>query len=223
MSKQERATRTRNALIRSAARLFEQHGYVQTGLTAISSGAEVSRGALTFHFENKAAVASAVEQVAVHLLRRVVRQATLGQSNAMQAMADMTHGFAYLLNEDVVVRAGFHLNCDWAQGTDLDLRQEWQGRVRSCVTQAADDEALLPDTSLEALVNTVTSATLGMEILSRRDKVWLSRCTVTGFWQQLLVAVCAEKARAATDPRGSDKVLEQIAEIHRQFTRALPQ
>ncbi|MFF0292726.1 ScbR family autoregulator-binding transcription factor [Kitasatospora sp. NPDC004614] len=216
MSKQERATRTRNALIRSAAGLFEQHGYVQTGLTAISSGAEVSRGALTFHFENKAAVARAVEQSAVHVLRRAARRATLWQGNAVQAMADMSHGFAYLLTEDVVVRAGFRLNCDWAQG-EIDLRREWQGCVQSRVTRAAADGALRPDAELEDLVNTVTSATLGMEILGRRDREWLSRRTVTGFWQQMLFAACTEQARAATDPKGGDEVLEQIAEIHRRF------
>ncbi|NEE26311.1 TetR family transcriptional regulator, partial [Streptomyces sp. SID7982] len=60
MTKQERATRTRQALIRSAAVVFEQHGYAQARLVLISSGAGVSTGALHFHFENKAAVAEAV-------------------------------------------------------------------------------------------------------------------------------------------------------------------
>ncbi|MGW1223275.1 TetR family transcriptional regulator, partial [Streptomyces californicus] len=48
MTKQERAARTRQALIRSAAAVFEQHGYAQARLAQISSGAGVSTGALHF-------------------------------------------------------------------------------------------------------------------------------------------------------------------------------
>ncbi len=58
MSKQERAERTRRALIKSAAAVFEEYGYAQARLALISTGAGVSTGALHFHFENKAAVAA---------------------------------------------------------------------------------------------------------------------------------------------------------------------
>ncbi|CAM5724103.1 TetR family transcriptional regulator OS=Streptomyces microflavus OX=1919 GN=HUT09_00685 PE=4 SV=1 [Streptomyces microflavus] len=53
MTKQVRAARTRQALIRSAAIVFEQHGYGQARLALISSGAGVSTGALHFHFEEQ--------------------------------------------------------------------------------------------------------------------------------------------------------------------------
>ncbi|MFD6492381.1 TetR family transcriptional regulator, partial [Streptomyces sp. NPDC060188] len=52
--KQQRAVRTRDALIRSAAETFESRGYVQAKLAEISSRAGVSAGALHFHFPNKA-------------------------------------------------------------------------------------------------------------------------------------------------------------------------
>lgn len=59
MTKQDRAVRTRLALIRSAAEQFEARGYVRASLAEISAGAGVSSGALHFHFANKAAVAEA--------------------------------------------------------------------------------------------------------------------------------------------------------------------
>lgn len=71
--KQERAVHTRQSLIRSAAEAFERHGYVRTSLAEISSSAGVSTGALHFHFENKAAIASTVEATAAVLLRRAPR------------------------------------------------------------------------------------------------------------------------------------------------------
>ncbi|MFB7943191.1 TetR family transcriptional regulator, partial [Streptomyces sp. NPDC056049] len=84
MSKQERAARTRYALIRSAAELFEQRGYAQARLAEISAGAGVSSGALHFHFENKAAVAQAVENEASRSLRRAARAAQERNAAALQ-------------------------------------------------------------------------------------------------------------------------------------------
>ncbi|MFF5310100.1 TetR family transcriptional regulator [Streptomyces massasporeus] len=64
MTEQDRAVRTRLALIRSAAEQFEARGYFRAGLAEISAGAGVGSGALHFHFANKDAVAEAVEQAA---------------------------------------------------------------------------------------------------------------------------------------------------------------
>ncbi|GAA2522572.1 TetR family transcriptional regulator [Streptomyces longisporus] len=54
MVKQERATRTRRALIQ-AAESFVGEGYVPASLPVISERAGVSKGALLFHFESKGA------------------------------------------------------------------------------------------------------------------------------------------------------------------------
>lgn len=142
MTKQERATRTRDALIRSAAREFDQHGYAPARLSVISTGAGVSPGALHFHFENKAAVAAAVEAEAAAALRRTARTVHREASNALQSLADTTHALAGLLREDVVVRAGFRLSCSNVRRTDLNLRQEWQSCVQQRLAEAADEGVL---------------------------------------------------------------------------------
>ncbi|MCF2436107.1 TetR/AcrR family transcriptional regulator [Streptomyces thinghirensis] len=51
--------------------MFEQYGYAQARLALIAAGAGVSTGALHFRFENKAAVAAAVEAEASHAARRL--------------------------------------------------------------------------------------------------------------------------------------------------------
>lgn len=65
MVKQERAARTRETLIRSAAQIFDREGFSVASLTGISSLAGVSNGALHFHFASKAALADAVEAAAL--------------------------------------------------------------------------------------------------------------------------------------------------------------
>ncbi|MFF6779869.1 ScbR family autoregulator-binding transcription factor [Streptomyces sp. NPDC012510] len=206
MSKQERAARTRNTLIHSAAELFERHGYVKASLDEISSGAGVSRGALHFHFANKAAVADAVETAAALSLRRAADDAGLLQVNALQALVDLSHALAHLLHREVVVRAGFQLNCDAGLHTDLSLRRQWQRCVQRLVARAAREKALATGVSQERFVALVVAATTGLEVLNRGDRNWLSHYSLTGFWQLLLPAVAAQRALGELDPSGSNAV-----------------
>ncbi|MEK9522889.1 ScbR family autoregulator-binding transcription factor [Streptomyces sp. NPDC087908] len=207
MTKQERAARTREALIRSAAREFDEHGYALATLSAISTGAGVSPGALHFHFENKPAVAAAVEQEASTALRRAARLAHRQGANALQNLADTTHALARLLREDIVVRAGYRLSCSRVRRTDLNLRQEWQSCVQQRIAEAADEGLLAtghggqPD-----LVRTVVAATVGLEALCRDTREWLAPDTVTGLWRTLLPVLAAPGTLAGLEPAGSASV-----------------
>ncbi|MEU5902654.1 MULTISPECIES: ScbR family autoregulator-binding transcription factor [Streptomyces] len=200
MSKQERATRTRNALILSAAQLFERSGYTQASLDEISSGARVSRGALHFHFENKAALADAVEQAAAHTLRTTAHTPPPDPTSAVQALMDLSHRMVHLLHHDIVVRAGFRLNCDTGPRTPLDLRQEWHTCVHQLTTRAADEHALAPGISPDSLAATIVATTTGLEVLSRANRSWLSPSSLTSFWQLLLPTVASPPTLPTLQP-----------------------
>ncbi|WP_406063506.1 TetR family transcriptional regulator [Streptomyces sp. NBC_01077] len=207
MTKQERATRTRDALLTSAAREFDQHGYTLARLSAISAGAGVSPGALHFHFENKAAVAAAVECEAATVLRRAARIVYRQESNALQNLTDTSHALARLLREDIVVRAGFRLSCSRGFRTDLNLRQEWQSCVQQRLAEAADEGLLTTGIgSQQDLVRAVVAATVGLEALCRDNSEWLSAGTVTGLWRTLLPMLAGPETLAALKPAGSAAV-----------------
>ncbi|MEU8792974.1 TetR/AcrR family transcriptional regulator [Streptomyces sp. NPDC048643] len=71
MTRQERAVRTREALIEAAAHLFDRDGYEVTSLAAVTAKAQVSAGALYFHFATKADLANAVTHTALTRLRQI--------------------------------------------------------------------------------------------------------------------------------------------------------
>ncbi|MEV6653597.1 ScbR family autoregulator-binding transcription factor [Streptomyces sp. NPDC051219] len=204
MSKQERATRTRCALIRSAAAVFERHGYVQARLALISSGAGVSTGALHFHFENKAAVAAAVAAEASRSLRAVSCRIRRRKSTALQALTDTSHALADLLRRDAVTRAGFRLSCDGDRIAEPDLRAEWQSFVRELLDEAADEGALVDGVSRKDMAAAIVAATTGFEVLGRRDPEWLSPYSLTGFWQLMLPRLAVPEALALLNPAGAD-------------------
>ncbi|WP_434598864.1 ScbR family autoregulator-binding transcription factor [Streptomyces sp. A5-4] len=206
MTKQERAVRTRKLLIASAARAFYEQGYPRTSLTTVSSRVGVSSGALYFHFENKAALASAVETEASRAMRAVTRRACRSCDSSLQALIDTTHGLAELLRTSIVAKAGFQLNCDDFEGTRLDLRQEWRQCVRRLLAEAAHERTLDPELPQQAVTDTVVAATVGFEILSRGDREWLSRDSITAFWELQLPRLTAPASTRRLDPAGTGPV-----------------
>ncbi|WP_405435191.1 TetR/AcrR family transcriptional regulator [Streptomyces avidinii] len=71
MVKQERAARTREALVRAAAEVFAEEGFATASIAVISRRARLSAGGLHFHFASKNALARAVEERAERALRQI--------------------------------------------------------------------------------------------------------------------------------------------------------
>jgi AcrR family transcriptional regulator len=95
----DRAQATREALMAAGRRLFAEQGFQATGTPAIVAAADLTRGALYHHFEDKTALFAAVveaEQAAVaeHITRAaatsgdLVDQLIAGGEGFMDAMAD---------------------------------------------------------------------------------------------------------------------------------------
>lgn len=136
MAKQERAVRTRDTLIRSAAEVFDRDGISTASLTAISSRAGVSNGALHFHFASKAALVDVVEEVALTRLLAVTSSTLPLGASHVQLLVDVTHALADALRGDVVLRVGFALSGETSRARRVDLRERWRCWVEETLQQA---------------------------------------------------------------------------------------
>jgi AcrR family transcriptional regulator len=198
--KQERAVRTRQALIRCAAEAFERHGYVQARLADISSSAGVTPGALHFHFETKAALASTVEASAAVILRRAAQDAQRPEMNARQRLVSTCQALAEQIRDDIVVSAGFYLSCEMPHRTGLDLRGEWFECIRQLL-MAADDENLLTGAVGEQdAATSIAAVTAGLEVLGRAEPEWLSPDSLARFWRLVLPRLATSEAVATVAP-----------------------
>ncbi|MFD5476896.1 ScbR family autoregulator-binding transcription factor [Streptomyces hawaiiensis] len=206
MTKQDRAVRTRLALIRSAAAQFEARGYVRASLAEISAGAGVSSGALHFHFANKAAVAAAVEDAAARALRAAAVRSHGGDGCALQRLVDVTHHVARMLCADGVVRAGLRLNVEGVAGRVRDLRREWRECVQGLLAEAERRGELAAGVTPQRTGAVVLAATTGIEVLAREDQGWLARPSLTELWRLLLPCLAAPCLAGALDPAGSEAV-----------------
>ncbi|MFD6497510.1 TetR family transcriptional regulator [Streptomyces sp. NPDC060188] len=95
MTRQERAVRTREALIEAAAQLFDRDGYEVTSLAAVTAKAQVSAGALYFHFATKADLADAVTHAALSRLRRIIDARTTTRPDAHDHVDAHAHAHAH--------------------------------------------------------------------------------------------------------------------------------
>ncbi|MEV0947741.1 TetR family transcriptional regulator [Rhodococcus sp. NPDC049939] len=144
---QERARRTRAALVESAAIEFAKRGYAAASVNTILEGSNATKGAMYFHFQSKEDLARAVLQAGVEqftaLTERWKRRTDIGPFDAL-------HGFvvdlAKLFHTSVIVRAEFRLIVEpefypdvlsggsqvWGRTAhELAVRAEGQGLLRA--------------------------------------------------------------------------------------------
>ncbi|WP_441251436.1 ScbR family autoregulator-binding transcription factor [Kitasatospora sp. McL0602] len=191
MSRQERASRTRQQIIQAAAGAFDLEGFALTGLSEIAQLCGVSKGALYFHFGSKEQLADTVMAESREALREILRAARRPGGSALQYLVDLCHGLADRLERDVVFRAGLRLTDE--PGLDKDRYPSpypaWERLVGRQLARAVAEQELQPRIELAEATTLLASATVGIEMLSRRDKGWLSPHVTTGLWNAVLPAL----------------------------------
>ncbi|MEU5090375.1 TetR/AcrR family transcriptional regulator [Streptomyces sp. NPDC021356] len=110
MVKQERAMRTRAALVKAAAAEFDRAGYEGTSLSRISKSVGVSIGAVTFHFASKSELADAVQEAGRSVTRTAVEGVGAGSRSALRVVVDLTLVLARLMEREPSVRAAIRLS-----------------------------------------------------------------------------------------------------------------
>ncbi|MFE6036447.1 ScbR family autoregulator-binding transcription factor [Streptomyces sp. NPDC056452] len=195
MAQQDRAVRTRQELIRSAAEAFDRSGFAPSSLTEISVGAGVSSGALHFHFGSKRALGAAVESEAARILQDIIAPRPCEQPASLRDLVDTSHILARRLAEDVVLRAGFGLAADAAWQEDVALWRVWHTWVRSMLTLARAEGVLAADVLIEDLVSAVTAVVVGAQALGRADADWSARHAVAQFWNLMLPRITTAMVR----------------------------
>ncbi|MEU8765104.1 ScbR family autoregulator-binding transcription factor [Streptomyces sp. NPDC048659] len=203
MAKQERAIRTRNALIESAAVLFDRDGFEVASLATISARAGVSSGALHFHFQSKAALADAVVGAAGERLVRITRDR---EALPLQILIDASHELVQGLRADPVLRAGFDLSAGSERrpraGSAQDLRRLWRDWVEATVARAEREGLLAPDVAARDVAAAVVAVAAGHEVLGHQDPCWLERAPLTRFWSFLLPRVVGDARVGLFVPSG---------------------
>jgi AcrR family transcriptional regulator len=191
MVRQARSDTTRRKIITSAVELFNEIGYPATGLGDIIERAEMTKGALYYHFESKESLATAiVEQANSHLVE-AFRSITASSSPALESIIHGVFVVADLMSTDQIARSGMQLLRAFGEFNDVAART-YGGWVTEMTerTQQAIDEGDLRDLDPRAVGETIVSSMLGAELLARAATAGadiLERIART--WKVLLPAI----------------------------------
>ncbi|WP_369211263.1 ScbR family autoregulator-binding transcription factor [Streptomyces flavofungini] len=160
---QERALRTRRAILTAAAQLFDDYGYEAATMSEILRRAGVTKGALYFHFTSK-------EQLAREVLHENARvPAVPPQRLKLQEAVDRGLLLAHLLVRDPVLRGGVRLTLERVGHDQLDRSvpfQDWTEESLRLLEQAKAAGELQPHIDPRELSEVFVGAFAGTQLMS---------------------------------------------------------
>ncbi|MFE9904752.1 ScbR family autoregulator-binding transcription factor [Streptomyces achromogenes] len=163
MARQERGIRSRRLILEAAAHVFDERGYDAASTNEILARADLTRGALYHHFPSKEAIATAL--IEAHGQALVVPH----QEVVLQAVIDLTLGFARQLQHDPILRASVRLAVEqssFAPPTNTPYQQSITA-IEDLLRRAGQQGELLPGTNLPEVAQTIVGSFTGLQVMSQ--------------------------------------------------------
>ncbi|MDN0197919.1 ScbR family autoregulator-binding transcription factor [Streptomyces sp. S.PNR 29] len=227
MARQERAARTRRAILVAAGEVFDEVGYEAATISEILKRSGVTKGALYFHFSSKAELAQCVLDEQVNSLP-VVPQREL----SLQRSLDEALLLAYLLKRDTgdaIVQGSVRLTVDQGVLRDsLDRRvpmQDWERHTLDVLREAKAAGEILPHVDLPRVTKVMVGAMTGVQVLSN---IMTNRSDmperVIDLYRHVLpaIAVPAVLSRMDFSPERAERVYKEAMELRRDKEAAEP-
>jgi AcrR family transcriptional regulator len=197
MAKQARALQTRRSIVEAAASVFAEYGYERAATSEILRRADVTKGAMYFHFPSKESLAQTIMDEQTGLV-----SVEPGLS-PVQSIIDITHQFAHGLRHDAIARAGTRLFIEgvffngthpWGDWFDLTTRLLAEGQEQGEVLPQ-----VVPGETAEFVVATFTGVQLVSEAINRRADL---HGRVAVMWRHILPSVAHPATIARLRPEG---------------------
>ena len=108
-STDKRADTTRHQILRAAAGQFARHPYHQVGLDDVLAEAELTKGAMYFHFRSKHALALAIIEDQTTQSSEAVADLLTRKLSGLETLIDFSYQLAVRDISDDIARAGLNL------------------------------------------------------------------------------------------------------------------
>lgn len=189
--KQERAERTRAAVVLAASEVFREMGFAGASVAKIADQAGVTLGAVYFHFTSKDELAREI------VSRQPDFVVPAQQSQGLQRVVDVTLTWAYQLLDDPILQAGARLV--WEQERFMEPERnshaQWATLLLPELRTAQDQRELRAGADVTAIARLVVNACTGAQMHSyveARHRDLPQR--VVEIWQCLLPTIAVPSA-----------------------------
>ncbi|MFE5814665.1 ScbR family autoregulator-binding transcription factor [Streptomyces sp. NPDC056479] len=210
MARQERAIRTRKVILEAAGAVFDEHGYTSTTIAMVLERADVTKGALYFHFPSKESLAQAV------LDEQLSLGAVPPQPCKLQELVDVTFVFGWRLLTNSLLKGSVRLAVDQCAPPGVDHSgpfRQWADHLVGVLEQARDQGELLPTVEPRQTIELLVGAFAGIQLMSRAltDRSDLAE-RISVLWGHLLPSIAVPALLTDID-REPDRGLRVLAAI----------
>ncbi|MEU6347759.1 ScbR family autoregulator-binding transcription factor [Streptomyces sp. NPDC047072] len=199
MARQERAIRTRRTIIEAAGAVFDEYGYAASTIAMVLERADVTKGALYFHFPSKESLAQAV------LDEQLSLGAVPPHPCKLQEIIDITFVFGQRLLGNPLLKGSVRLTVDQCSAPGVDHTgpfRQWGDHLEDMLHTARDQGELLPTVEPRDTAELLVGAFAGVQLMSRalsgRDDLG-HRIAV--MWRHILPGVAVPGLLPALDSR----------------------
>lgn len=159
-----RADTTRLQILRAASRQFARKSYSLVSLDDILADAEVTKGAMYFHFRSKHALAVAIVDYRAAAARASVDQLLARKLSGLETLIDISYLVAIEDIGDEMARAGLNLleSVGRTDGQQANLLGQWVTAFAAVAGKAVRDGDITEDCDPESVGRLLVSMYLGL-------------------------------------------------------------
>jgi AcrR family transcriptional regulator len=198
--KQDRARQTRHDVLQAAARTFARVGYPAARLDDICQEADVTKGALYFHFRSKAELARAV--VTAHFARWMQTREDVEKLalDPLTHVVALSFAVASSYRDDVMHRAGVRLVKEYKL-IEIEVPRPfvgWIGELAAHLARAKGEGLVRENLDCDAAANSIVASFFGTQEIADQlpdgeDRI----CRWHQWWSLVLPTLTADPEQAA--------------------------
>lgn len=163
---------TRLQILRAAARQFAYRSYNRVSLYDILADAEVTKGALYFHFRSKHELATAIVEQRAEEARAAIEAVIARKLTGLETLIDISLLIAADDIGDELTRAGFNLieSIGRVDGMQSDVLRDWIEAYAEIVRKAVDEGDIPEHLDAEDVARLLVAMYMGLRQTSSLAK-----------------------------------------------------
>ena len=167
-----RADSTRQQILRAAARQFARLPYHQVSLDDVLAEAELTKGAMYFHFRSKHALALAIIEDQITQSDAALNDLLARKLSGLETLIDFSYQLAVRDISEDISRAALHLveSIGRIEGLQAKLHQGWIGNLTVAVQRGIDEGDVVEDCDAHDVGRLLASSYMGLRQTADLDE-----------------------------------------------------
>ncbi|WIM85748.1 TetR/AcrR family transcriptional regulator [Candidatus Mycobacterium wuenschmannii] len=183
-----RADSTRQQILRAAARQFARLPYHQVGLDDVLAEAELTKGAMYFHFRSKHALALAIIEDQITRSDETIADLLARKLSGLETLIDFSYQLAVRDIGEDISRAALHLveSIGRVEGLQTKLHRHWIDNLTVAVRRGIGEGDVLEQCEPEDVGRLVASSYMGLRQTADLDEPGLFLTDFEKMWALML-------------------------------------